>query len=88
MNIFKKLFKKTPVTTEEKTQQIKKEESFDFVERYTLLDPKKVFIDSEMWELCKKVPLACENENGDFGFEPCAFLDTSVMLPFVSTLKA
>ena len=48
MKIFKKLFKKTPVTTEEKTQQIKKEESFDFVERYTLLDPKKVFIDLNM----------------------------------------
>ncbi len=84
MNIFKKLFKKTPAPITE-TQ---KEESFDFVERYTLIDPKKVFINPEMWELCKKVPLACENENGDFGFEPCAFLDTSVMLPFVGTLKA
>jgi len=62
---------------------------YDFVEQYTIIDPKRVLNGGyELWLLCEKVPVVCEESK----ISPCGFrasieLPTKVILGFLGDLK-
>jgi len=48
---------------------------YDFVEQYTLVDPKNVLIDYSAFNMCKKIPVACEHiESTTSTFKNCVHL--------------
>ena len=61
---------------------------YDFVEQYTVIDPKKVFNGGySLWELCENVPVACEeSEVSPTGFISCKMLPTKIMMGFLEEL--
>lgn len=74
-----------PVLTQQKAIQHKVK--YNFVEQYTLADPKKQLIDHNLWALCEKIPVAYEQDSQDSGWLKCVPLNTSVILPFLNALK-
>ena len=69
---------KKPVAHAE-TAPVQADEKFDFVEQYTLIDPKLLFNGGyDLWSLCKTVPVAYENESREkgTGFAQCVELPT------------
>ncbi len=93
---FEKLFKKKQqnVSTEPKgdetTRPVLPRPKYDFVEQYTIIDPKKVLNGGyRMWELCEKVPVVCEeSEVSPCGFRSCIELPTNIVMGFLCTLEA
>ena len=59
----------------------------DFVERYTLVNPKTILGNENLWELCDKVPVAYEKEGNHSDMCECVQLHTSIMLPFMNALR-
>lgn len=94
MSFFKKITNKLAKQEQTNTvqpvlkEENKKAQTFDFVEEYTLANPKKLIVDVNAWALCKKVPVACENGIEKSGWHKCVELNTSVMLPFINALNA
>ncbi len=86
MSFLKNLFKK-----KSKQQPIKKADTKpvlpDFVERYTLVNPKNILGGPELWALSPEMPIPYENDKNTSGRMECAKLHTSVMLPFMRDLK-
>lgn len=80
--------KQTQKVTETKTTATPKISvpSYDFVEQYVLIDPKKLLANEEAFALCKKIPVAHETKDSG-GWHICAQLHTSVMLPFIRSLR-
>ena len=75
-------------------EQIKKTEDhkipvsmYDFVEQYTFINPRNVFMDYELFSLCKFVPVAYESGDKSSGFATCVQLETKYFLPFLRALK-
>lgn len=81
--------KQTQKVTETKTTATPKISvpSYDFVEQYVLIDPKKLLANEEAFALCKKIPVAYETKDSG-GWHICAQLHTKVMLPFIRALRA
>lgn len=60
----------------------------DFVESYTLANPKNVLAVYDYWELCKKMPVAYEDENNKSSWLNGVMLETSIILPLLRKLKS
>ena len=63
---------------------------YDFVEQYTVIDPKKVMNGGyNLWALCEKVPVVCEESPvTSCGFRECVMLPTNIVMGFLQTLEA
>lgn len=88
MNLFNKISNKKE--TSEQPKQIKKpipQPGYDFIEQYTLVNPKNVFMDYNLWSMCKTLPVAIEGQESNTGFAQCVQLETKVLLPFIQNLK-
>ena len=84
----KNLFnKKTQVVNQLTEESVIPESIYPFVEQYTLVSPKNMMMDYELWELCKKMPVAYEIEGETHGWQPCVKLDTKIILPFLRELS-
>lgn len=82
--------KQTQKVTETKTTATPKISvpSYDFVEQYVLIDPKKLLANEEAFALCHKIPVVYENSQPKDDWHVGAQLHTKVMLPFIRALRA
>ena len=90
MKLFEKLSKKhhpEPQKIEVKQHPVDTVK-YDFVERYTLVNPKNIFANHEAWALCDNMPVAYENSQEKSCWNKCVKLNTSIMLPFIRACKA
>ena len=90
--LFDKVFGKKEVVTSSKVDKPVfspiPRPKYDFVEQYTVIDPKKVLNGGyELWQFCDNVPVACE-EGGvsPTGFIQCKMLPTKIMMGFLCEL--
>lgn len=61
---------------------------YDFVEQYTIVDPKKILGGYEYWQLCEKVPVVCEESSKSIcGFHRGIMLPTNIILGLLTELK-
>lgn len=61
---------------------------FEFMEHYTFVDPRKVMTNYDLFELCEKVPVACEtDEDISSGFYNCKEIPTKIALEFAHMLE-
>ncbi len=92
-NIFGTIFKKEavkPVQSAEKpVSKILAKPKYDFVEQYTVIDPKKLLSGGyELWQMCENVPVACEEEGvPTTGFIRCKMLPTKIVMGFLCELQ-
>ena len=89
MSFVKKLLsKKQPKTVEMSiTSNWVAEPSYNFVDQYVVIDPKKLLINEEAFALCSKIPVAHAYSPNSEGWHACVQLDTRVMLPFLRALR-
>ena len=89
MSFFKKLLnRKQPKPIEKPTiNNWVAEPSYNFVDQYVVIDPKKLLINEESFALCNKIPVAYDYSPNNTGWHACAQLDTRIMLPFLRTLR-
>ena len=89
-NLFNKMFNK------EKNNETKQKQAqpapipqpgYDFVEQYTLVNPKNLFMDYNLWSMCETLPVAVEGKESGTGFAQCVRLKTNVLLPFIQKLE-
>ena len=91
--LFDKLFGKKEVITSKKADRPMfspiPRPKYDFVEQYTVIDPKKVFNGGySLWQLCENVPVACEeSEVSPTGFIRCKMLPTNIVMGFLMELQ-
>jgi len=88
-NFLKNIFKKPETKSEPvKEQHSVQPEKFDFVEEYTLFDPKRVMTNYDVFMFCNSIPVAYEeNHNQHGGFANCVMLETKLFLPFLQGLS-
>ena len=62
---------------------------YDFVEQYTIVDPKKVLNGGyDLWQLCDTVPVVCEESTKSIcGFSQGIMLPTRIVMGFLMELK-
>lgn len=88
--VFKKLFKKRAVAdgSNNRMGAVVPRPKYDFVEQYTIIDPKRVLIDYGVFSLCGKIPVACEESAvSSCGFRQCIELPTNLVFSFLMELK-
>lgn len=57
------------------------------VQQYTLVPPKQVFIDYDLFQYCKEIPVGYEQSDNNSGFHECVSLPTEVVLTYLNALK-
>lgn len=62
------------------------ETKYSFVKKYTLVDPKEVFLDYEYFSLCETTPTSIEGKPGE-DFHRAIPFPTEVILPILRFLK-
>ena len=90
--LFDKLFsKKQPVAqqTEKPAPVVLPQPKYDFVEQYTIVDPKRVLNGGyELFYGCATIPVVCEeSEVSPCWFRRCVQLPTRIVYGFLETLK-
>ena len=91
--VFDKLFhkkQKAAPQAEKPTYVALPRPKYDFVEQYTIVDPKRVLNGGyNLWSLCEKVPVVCEESKvSPCGFHSCIELPTNIVMGFLQTLEA
>ena len=63
--------------------------NYDFVEQYTIVDPKKVLNGGyELFAGCEKIPVVCEESKKTCcGFSACIEIPTNIVLGFLKALN-
>ena len=89
--VFDKLFgkKQTVEQNQKTTDGALPRPRYDFVEQYTIVDPKNVMNGGyELFSLCKNIPVVCEESPKTCcGFSSCIEMPTNIVLGFLETLK-
>ena len=91
-NVFKNLFNKKSSVEQNRDKQTNvalPRPWYNFVEQYTVVDPKKVLTGGyEYWQLCKNTPVVCEESQKTCGgFSSGIELPTKIVYGFLQTLK-
>jgi len=61
---------------------------YDFVEQYTIVDPKRVLGNYEFWQMCETIPVICEESpETSGGFRSGIQLPTNIVLGFLRLLN-
>ena len=59
---------------------------YNFVEQYTLVNPRNVLLNYNVFSLCENMPVRYESKYGD-GWTECVSLPTQVFLGYLNALK-
>ena len=61
---------------------------YDFVEQYTIVDPKRVLTDYKLFSGCKNIPVVCEESTKTpCGFASAIELPTKIIVGFLEALE-
>ena len=58
----------------------------NFIKQYTLVNPRKMLLDYNLFALCENMPVKYESENGD-GWSQSVSLPTQVFLGYLNALE-
>ena len=72
----------------EEKQPQQTEHKYDFVETYTLVNPKNAFMQYELFSLCQNIPVAIEGKGANTGFCDTIQLPTEHFLEYLKELKS
>ena len=86
-DIFKKFFSKKEKKAKTVETKSLPKPMFNFVQQYTLVNPKQMLVDNSLWSLCEQVPVAYEKEGASSGFVECVELPTEVVSGFLYELQ-
>ena len=59
---------------------------YDFVKQYTLVNPRKMLLDYNLFSWCENIPVKYESENSS-GWSHCVSLPTQVFLGYLNALE-
>jgi hypothetical protein len=67
-------------------KRLKRDSEKVLVERYTIINPKRVLANYNLFSDCKTIPVAIETDDAKNGFVECVKLPTNIVLRFLRAL--